>query len=91
LPLYEILRVVIASLMAEDGKYRTKAHEGLGKVETMLATLKKLWRDESGQDMLEYALLCAALVIIVAGFFPPALGQNISQIFSKVSSQMNGS
>jgi Flp pilus assembly pilin Flp len=50
--------------------------------------LRRLWRDESGQDMIEYALLCAALVVLVAGFLPPALGGNISKVFSKVSSEM---
>ena len=53
--------------------------------------LSRLWQDQSGQDLIEYALLCAALVVVVAGFFPPALGANITTIFSKVSSQMNGS
>jgi Flp pilus assembly pilin Flp len=53
--------------------------------------LRRLWHDQSGQDLIEYALLCAALVVVVAGFIPPALGQNITTIFSKVSSQMNGS
>jgi len=56
-----------------------------------MIVLRKLWSDESGQDMVEYSLLCAALVVVVAGFFPPALGQNINAIFSKVSSQLQGS
>lgn len=53
--------------------------------------LRRLWRDQSGQDMIEYALLCAALVVVVVGFIPPALGSGITTIFSKVSSQLNGS
>jgi Flp pilus assembly pilin Flp len=57
----------------------------------MTKIMKKFWRDESGQDMIEYALLCAALVIVVAGFIPPAIGQNITAIFSRVTSEMNGS
>ena len=57
----------------------------------MMKTIKKLWRDESGQDMIEYALLCAALVVVVVGVIPPAIGQNITAIFSKVTSEMNGS
>ena len=56
-----------------------------------MKTLRRLLQDQSGQDLIEYALLCAALVVVVAGFFPPALGQSICTIFSKVSSQMNGS
>jgi Flp pilus assembly pilin Flp len=57
----------------------------------MKALLYRLWLDQSGQDLIEYALLCAALVVVVAGFIPPAIGANITTIFSKVSSQMNGS
>ena len=57
----------------------------------VMTALRKLWKDEMGQDMVEYSLLCAALVVVVAGFFPPALGSNINAIFSKVSSQLNGS
>ena len=52
----------------------------------MVLKLKKLWRDESGQDMIEYALLCAATVILVAGFLPPSVMPSVSTIFSKVTS-----
>jgi Flp pilus assembly pilin Flp len=54
----------------------------------MLALLKltRLWRDERGQDMIEYALLCATLAIVVAGFLPPTLMPAVSTIFSKLSS-----
>jgi Flp pilus assembly pilin Flp len=57
----------------------------------MMKTLSRFWRDQSGQDMIEYALLCAALVVIVAGFIPPALGASITKVFSLVTSEMNGS
>jgi len=51
-----------------------------------LFILKRLWRNESGQDMIEYALLCAALAIVVAGFLPPAVMPSVSTIFSKLTS-----
>ncbi len=51
----------------------------------------RLWKDESGQDMIEYALLSAALVVIVAGFLPPTIMPSISTIFSKISAAMNAS
>ena len=35
--------------------------------------LARLVADECGQDMIEYALLAAALVIVVAAFLPPQL------------------
>jgi Flp pilus assembly pilin Flp len=51
-----------------------------------LTILKRLWRDENGQDMIEYALLCATLAIVVAGFLPPQVMPSISTIFSKLTS-----
>ena len=51
-----------------------------------LLILKILWRDDSGQDMIEYALLCATLAIVVAGFLPPSVMPSVSTIFSKISS-----
>jgi len=48
--------------------------------------LTRLWRDEQGQDMIEYALLCATLAIVVAGFLPPTIMPSVSTIFSKISS-----
>ena len=51
-----------------------------------LLILTRLWNDESGQDMIEYALLCATLAIVVAGFLPPTIMPSVSTIFSKLSS-----
>ena len=53
--------------------------------------VRRLWRDRRGQDMIEYALLAASLVIVVAGFLPPQIAPAISKIFSTVSSMINGS
>ena len=41
--------------------------------------------------MIEYALLAASLVIVVAGFLPPQIAPSISKIFSTVTSMMNAS
>lgn len=51
----------------------------------------RLWRDCRGQDMIEYALLAASLVIIVAGILPPTIMPAVSRIFSTVTSMINGS
>ena len=51
-----------------------------------LFVVKSLWREESGQDMIEYALLCATLAIVVAGFLPPSIMPSVSTIFSKITS-----
>jgi Flp pilus assembly pilin Flp len=52
---------------------------------------RKLCTDVRGQDMIEYALLAAALVIVVAGFLPPAIMPAVSSIFSKIVSGFNAS
>jgi Flp pilus assembly pilin Flp len=46
----------------------------------------RLWRDRRGQDMVEYALLAAAIAIVVAGFLPTTLMPDISTVMSKVVS-----
>lgn len=57
----------------------------------LLSALHTLWSDVRGQDMIEYALLAAALVVVVAGFLPPAIMPAVSTIFSKVISGFNAS
>ncbi len=54
-----------------------------------LFVLTRLWRDEHGQDMIEYALLAATLAIVVAGFLPPAIMPSVSTIFSKLTSSFS--
>jgi Flp pilus assembly pilin Flp len=49
----------------------------------------RLWNDERGQDMIEYALLAAAIAIVVAGFLPQTLMPAVSTIFSEVVSSFN--
>ncbi len=45
----------------------------------------KLKRDESGQDMVEYALL-AGFIAVAAGAILPGISTSISTIFSKMAS-----
>lgn len=53
----------------------------------MLAQLKSLWTDESGQDLAEYALLLAliAIIVIVA---VRVLGPTIRQVFSDINTEL---
>jgi pilus assembly protein Flp/PilA len=53
----------------------------------------KVWKDQRGQDLIEYALM-AGFVAVAAGAIMPGVATSISQIFSKVASvlsQANGS
>jgi Flp pilus assembly pilin Flp len=49
----------------------------------------RLWNDRRGQDMIEYALLAAAIAIVVAGFLPPTIMPTVSSIFSRIVSSFN--
>jgi Flp pilus assembly pilin Flp len=50
-----------------------------------LVILAKIWRDERGQDLIEYALM-AGFVAVAAGAIMPNVASSISTIFSQISS-----
>jgi Flp pilus assembly pilin Flp len=47
--------------------------------------LQKLWRDEGGQDIAEYAVMLAVILIIVVGTVR-LIGSNANNVFSNVGS-----
>ncbi|MBV9770062.1 MAG: Flp family type IVb pilin [Bryobacterales bacterium] len=53
--------------------------------------LLHFWKNQRGQDFIEYALLAAAIVLIVAGFLPTTLMPSVSTIFSKITSEFSAS
>ncbi len=53
--------------------------------------LRRLARDCSGADMIEYALVVAALAVIVATFIPTQVIPVMSGVYSKISSSLNAS
>lgn len=52
-----------------------------------LMVIAQIWKDTKGQDLIEYALM-AGFVAVAAGAIMPGVSDNISQIFSKISSSM---
>ena len=48
----------------------------------------KIWRDEQGQDLIEYALM-AGFVAVAAGAIMPNIASSISTIFSQVGSVLS--
>ena len=48
----------------------------------------RIWTDNHGQDLIEYALM-AGFVAVAAGAIMPGVATSISKIFSKVSSVMS--
>jgi pilus assembly protein Flp/PilA len=45
----------------------------------------RIWRDTQGQDLVEYSLLTGFIAVAAGAAFPP-ISNNISIIFSKISS-----
>ena len=53
----------------------------------MLAPFKALWADESGQDLVEYALLVALIAIVVIAALT-LLGPLIASVFTNIASNL---
>jgi Flp pilus assembly pilin Flp len=49
--------------------------------------LRKLWRDEQGQDIAEYAVMLAVILVIVVGTIR-LIGSNANNVFSTVASSI---
>jgi Flp pilus assembly pilin Flp len=53
----------------------------------MMKTIRQLWVEESGQDVAEYAVMLAVILVIVIGTVK-LIGGNANNVFSQVGSQM---
>jgi len=53
---------------------------------SMMATILRLWR-EDGQDIAEYAVMLAVILVIVVGTVQ-LIGSNANSVFSGVASAM---
>jgi len=49
--------------------------------------LYKLWRDDEGQDIAEYAVMLAVILVIVVGTIR-LIGSNSNTVFSNVASSI---
>lgn len=49
--------------------------------------VRQLWSEESGQDVAEYAVMLAVILVIVIGTVR-LIGTNANTVFSQVGSQM---
>jgi Flp pilus assembly pilin Flp len=53
----------------------------------VMKTIRQLWIEESGQDVAEYAVMLAVILVIVIGTVK-LIGGNANNVFSQVGSQM---
>jgi len=49
--------------------------------------IRQLWKDESGQDIAEYAVMLAVILVIVVGTVR-LIGSNANNVFSQVGSEI---
>jgi Flp pilus assembly pilin Flp len=54
----------------------------------MGALLLRLWTDEEGQDIAEYAVMLAVILVLVVGTIR-LIGSNANNVFSQVGSSLN--
>lgn len=52
-----------------------------------MQALTHLWHDESGQDIAEYAVMLAVILVIVVGTIR-LIGSNTNTVFSEVASSV---
>jgi Flp pilus assembly pilin Flp len=48
-----------------------------------------LWKDQRGQDLIEYAMI-GGFIAVVSGMFMPNISSDLSMVFSKVASTVTG-
>lgn len=53
----------------------------------MFSTLQRLWFDDSGQDIAEYAVMLAVILVLVVGTVR-LIGSNANTAFSEVASSV---
>jgi len=54
----------------------------------MAETLRRLWRDEEGQDIAEYAVMLAVILVIVVGTVK-LIGGKSNNVFSEAASTIS--
>jgi Flp pilus assembly pilin Flp len=60
----------------------------LGRTRMMIGLAKLLWRNDEGQDIAEYAVMLAVILVIVIGTIR-LIGGNANNVFSSVASSIS--
>jgi pilus assembly protein Flp/PilA len=55
----------------------------------MMNIMKRLWKEEEGQDLLEYALLIVLIVLVAAAAINP-LGTAIAKVYTSANTCISG-
>lgn len=52
-----------------------------------MSSLSRLWKDDKGQDIAEYAVMLAVILVLVVGTIR-LVGSNANNVFSSVASSV---
>jgi pilus assembly protein Flp/PilA len=76
------------SAPAQDSGMRLNSRIKKGK-NKMMNIMKRLWKEEEGQDLLEYALLIVLIVLVAAAAINP-LGTAIAKVYTSANTCIGG-
>jgi len=55
----------------------------------MVMLLRRLWSEDSGQDIAEYAMMLAVILLIVAATVS-SIGSNANSVFASAANKISG-
>ena len=73
--------------MLAEGVLRIAKQNRLGRLILMTPHLAKLWTSDQGQDIAEYAVMLAVILVIVVGTIR-LIGSNANTVFSQAASSI---
>jgi Flp pilus assembly pilin Flp len=73
--------------MAERGRRHLAFWEPLSRRQSLQRWFHQIWREEQGQDIAEYAVMLAVILVIVVGTIR-LIGGNANNVFSAVASSI---
>lgn len=76
--------IALRRAQPQDGPNQ-KVHGG----QQMLEVLRNMWRDDEGQDIAEYAVMLAVILVIVVGTIR-LIGSQANNVFSETASALAG-
>ena len=79
-------KVVVGTVQVSPGLKSVCMHQDLLEGE-MWQVVDRFWREEKGQDIAEYAVMLAVILVIVVGTIR-LIGSNANTVFSNVASSI---
>jgi Flp pilus assembly pilin Flp len=75
------------SLVYSNGNRPTKGRSNPERIRSMTALIQRFWIEDEGQDIAEYAVMLAVILVLVVGTIR-LVGSNANNAFSSVASSL---